>query len=130
MTTQMAGRWAKAAFLVVLGVLILLYVNRFVDDLKTSLEDQVHFADTWVLLTWLLWILVAWLFVDAALIIALSFSEHRYTLGDVIHRMEAIEKKLGITPPGTETMKSPPPKPEPAVAQPAPEEELPPPPRE
>jgi len=126
----MAGRWAKAAFLVVLGVLILLYVNRFVDDLKTNLEDQVHFADTWVLLTWLLWILVAWLFVDAALIIALSFSEHRYTLGDVINRMEAIEKKLGITPPGTGTKKSPVPKPEPAAPQPAPEEELPPPPRE
>lgn len=126
----MTGRWAKAAFLVVLGVLILLYVNRFVDDLKTNLEDQVHFADTWVLLTWLLWILVAWLFVDAALIIVLSFSEHKYTLSDVVQRMEAIEKKLGITLPGKETKMSSPPMPEPATPHPAPEEELPPPPRE
>jgi hypothetical protein len=47
----------------------------------------------------LLWVLVAWLFVDAALTIALSFSDHRYSLNDVMKRLQRIEKKLGIVEP-------------------------------
>jgi hypothetical protein len=39
------------------------------------------------------------LFVDAALIIALSFSEHRFTLLDLAKRLDAIDKKLGIAQP-------------------------------
>lgn len=124
----MAGRWAKAVFLAVLGVLILLYVDRFVDDLKTNLQDQVTFADTWLLLTWLLWILVAWLFVDAALTVVLSFTEHRYTLNDVIQRIEAIEKKLGIPQTRIESRMSEPTKPEPPAPRHVPEEDVPPPP--
>ena len=99
MTTQIAGRWVKAAILALLGVVILLYVDKFVDDLRTALADQVTLVWTWDLLTTLLWILVAWLFVDAALTIALSFTEHKFTLADVMQRLEAIEKKLGLSQP-------------------------------
>lgn len=95
---MMASRWVKAIFLVILGIVILLYANKFVDDLRTAMSDNfdVAFEWTWDLLMILLWILVAWLFVDAALTIALSFSEHKYTLLDVVKRLERIEKKLGI----------------------------------
>ena len=102
MTTQIASRWVKAAFLVVLGVVILVYSGKFVDDLRTALEGNVSFTWTWDLLTILLWILVAWLFVDAALIVALSFTEYAYTLADVMHRLQRIEKKLGIPQPKAE----------------------------
>jgi len=97
----MASRWVKAVFLLVLGVVILLYANKLVDDLRTAMSQNfdVAFTWTWDLLTVLLWILVAWLFVDAALTIALSFSEHRYTLLDVVKRLDIIEKKLGMVPP-------------------------------
>lgn len=96
----MASRWVKAAFLVILGIVILLYANRLVDDLRTAMlgNFDVAFEWTWDLLTILLWILVAWLFVDAALTVALSFSEHRFTLLDVVKRLDVIERKLGIAP--------------------------------
>jgi hypothetical protein len=94
-TTQIASRWVKAAFLALLGIVILLHVDKFVDDMRTSLADQITLAWTWDLLTILLWVLVAWLFVDAALTIVLSFTERRFTLTDVMARLDAIEKKLG-----------------------------------
>ena len=97
-TTPMASRWMKAAFLVVLAIVLLLYTDKLVTDLKTALQDnfEVAFEWTWDLLTILLWILIAWLFVDAALTVALSFQEQKYTLWDVMKRLQAIEKKLGI----------------------------------
>jgi membrane-anchored protein YejM (alkaline phosphatase superfamily) len=95
----MAGKWVKAAFLVILGVVLLVYADGLVDDLRVNLEQQfeITFSQIWDLLTILLWILVAWLFVDAVLTIALSFSDQRYSLVDVMRRLRKIEKKLGIT---------------------------------
>jgi len=94
----MASRWVKAAFLVVLAIVLLLYTDKLVTDLQTALRDnfEVAFEWTWDLLTILLWILVAWLFVDAALTVALSLQEQKYTLWDVMKRLQAIEKKLGM----------------------------------
>lgn len=92
----MASKWVKGAFLAVLGVVILVYADGFVEDLRTNLEDkmEVAFQWTWDLLQILLWILVAWLFVDAVLTIALSFSEHMYSLADVMRRLDKLEAKL------------------------------------
>ncbi len=88
----------KAAFLVVLGVVILFYADGFVNDLRSFVEDQfvVTWEATWDLLLILLWILVAWLFVDAVLIVALSVTDQRYSLADVMKRLHRIEKKIGI----------------------------------
>lgn len=121
-TSQMAGRWVKAAFLIILGIVILLYLDKFVDDLKTAFRDEITLVWTWDLLTILLWILVAWLFVDGALIIVLSFSEQRFTLADVMGRLDELERKLAPTrtkeragvipgPPVTETPPEEPPPP-------------------
>ena len=97
----MASRWVKAVFLVILGIVIVLYADKLVNDLRTALQDnfEVSFAWTWDLLTILLWVLVLWLFVDAALIIALSFSEHRFTFQDIAKRLDAIDMELGIARP-------------------------------
>jgi len=95
----MATRWVKAVFLFIIAVLLTLYADKFVSDLESNFADQVAFDATWTLLTILIWILVAWLFVDGVMIIALSLSEHRYTINDVMKRLEAIEKKLGIRKP-------------------------------
>jgi len=100
-TPQMGSRWVKGAFLALLGIIILVYADKFVEELRSSIHDNmdVAFDWTWDLLKILLWVLVAWLFVDAALTIALSFSEHRYSLNDVMKRLQRIEKKLGIVEP-------------------------------
>ncbi len=94
----MASRWVKGAFLAVIGVILLLYADKFVSDLRTASADSldISFRWTWDLLRLLMWVLVAWLFVYAALTIVLSFSEHRYSLADVINRLRKIEEKLGI----------------------------------
>ena len=124
----MASKWVKAAFLAVLGIVIMIYLNGFVRDLKTNLSDRynISFEDTWMLLTVLLWILVLWLFVDAALIIVQSFRGDIYTTHDVMEKLKAIEKKLGQKTRGiaveeAEELQ------EPVVAPP---EEVPPPPKE
>lgn len=99
-TPLIASRWVKAAFLAIVGVVLLLYTDKFVSDLRAASEDSLDFSFvwTWDLLRVLLWVLVAWLFVDAVLTVALSFSEHRYSLADVMRRMQKIEAKLGIPP--------------------------------
>jgi predicted RND superfamily exporter protein len=128
----MASKWVKATFLVILGIVILFYADGFVEDLKTNFQDnlEVAFTWTWDLLTILLWILVAWLFIDAALIIALSFSEHRYSLMDVMKRLQRIEKRLGVTDPLDLSKKAEPESESENAVEETPEEEIPPPPRE
>lgn len=96
-TPQMTARWTKAVFLILLGVLLLLYGNGFVRELETNSAEEwnLSFEWTWDLLQYIIWVLIAWLFVDAALIIALSIKADPYTLGDVMARLERIEKRLG-----------------------------------
>jgi hypothetical protein len=105
---MMVRRWAKAVFLVILGIVIMLYADKLVNDLRTAMlaNFDVAFEETWDLLTILLWVLVAWLFVDAALTIALSHSEHRFTLLDVAERLDGIENKLGIVQPEVDVQSS------------------------
>ncbi|MBN1677927.1 MAG: hypothetical protein JW880_05250 [Candidatus Thermoplasmatota archaeon] len=100
-TAYMVGRWIKAAFLVILGIVLLLYSQGLVDDLRDLVESsdgEVAFEWIWDLLTILLWILVAWLFVLAALNIAFSFQEAKYSLYQVTKRLDRIDRKLGIKP--------------------------------
>ncbi len=133
-TTRMLSKWVKAFFLVLLGVVLALYVDKFVTDLEDALVNdlRVEFQWTWGLLTILLWILVAWLFVLAALTVAQSLKEDMYTLWDVMSRLRAIEKRLGVRPAKArletheeahEVSAAP-------EVQAAPEEEVPPPPAE
>lgn len=133
----MASRWIKAAFLAILGVALLIYADAFVNDLSRLVEEAlsddlvVAFPGIWDLLTILLWILIAWLLVDAVLTIALSFSEHRYTLLDVMRRLQRIEKKLGVSESGSGAEKEET-ESEAAVraVEESPEDDVPPPPRE
>ncbi|MCJ7607635.1 MAG: hypothetical protein MUO94_07300 [Thermoplasmata archaeon] len=95
-TAQMASKWPKAIFLILLGIVILYYSGGFVDDLETNLADEfdVAFNWTWDLLMVLMWVLVAWLLVDGVLIIVLSIKLQVYSLNDVMTRLRSIEKKL------------------------------------
>lgn len=95
-TPQMSSRWVKAVFLILIGIVLLYYHAGFIDDLERNSAEEfnVSFEWTWDLLLVLLWILIAWLFVYAALIIVLSFKTDYYTLGEVIAKLNAIEKRL------------------------------------
>ena len=95
-TPQMSSRWVKAVFLILLGFVLLLYHDGFIDDLERNAADEfnIYFEWTWDLLRVLVWVLIAWLFVDAVMIILLSFKMETYTLSDVVVRLNAIEKRL------------------------------------
>lgn len=127
----MASRWVKAAFLAILGVVILFYADGFVQDLKTNLENHydIAFAETWDLLYVLLVVLVIWLFVDAVLTVALSVTEQKHSNAEVIRRLQAIERKLGVAEPVEPPKKTVEDEIEELVEE-SPEEEVPPPPRE
>lgn len=93
-TPLMTSKWVKAAFLILLGIVLLVYSDGLVDDLERNAAEEfnVSFEWTWELVRILLWILVAWMFIDAVLIIVLSFKTDAYTLADVMARLKAIEK--------------------------------------
>lgn len=103
-TAYMAGRWVKAAFLVTLGIVLLLYSDGLVEDLQGMVPDEapgdvqvdLDFETIWELLKIMIWILVAWLFVLAAINIALSFQDAKYSLAEVMRRLDRIDAKLGI----------------------------------
>lgn len=93
----MVSKWIRAVFQIMLCVLLLMYGGGFIDDMEThsSQEWNMSFQWTWDLLTYLIWIFIAWLFVNAVLTIALSFKADVYSLGDVMDRLDTIEKRLG-----------------------------------
>lgn len=93
----MTAKWTKAVFMILLALVLVMYGSGFVSDLETNAaaEWNMSFEWTWDLMTYLIWILIAWLLVDAALILVLSFKTDVYTLGDVMDRLARIEKRLG-----------------------------------
>lgn len=102
-TSRMASRWVRAAFLAVTGLVIALYADKLVSDLEEALFEalEVQFAGTWELLSLLLWILVFWLFVLAIITVVLSFKEDAHTISDVMARLDSIEDKFTSTREGT-----------------------------
>lgn len=92
----MSSKWVKAVFLILLGIVLLYYHGGFIDDLERNSAEEldISFEWTWDLLLVLMWILIAWLFVYAAMIIVLSFKMDYYSLSDVMARLNAIEKRL------------------------------------
>lgn len=124
----MAARWAKAVFMALLAIVLILYGGGFVSDLETNAaaEWNMSFEWTWDLLTYLIWIIVAWLIVDAVIIVVLSFRMDVYNLGDVMDRLARIEKRL--EPEKTRPPQAPPEARMPAVT--VDDDKEPPPPRE
>ena len=95
-TPQMASKWVKAVFLILLAIVLLIYSDGFVDDLERNSAEEfnISFEWTWDLVRVLIWILIAWLFVDAVLIVILSLKAQLYTVDDVMERLKSIEKRL------------------------------------
>jgi hypothetical protein len=95
-TPQMTSRWVKAVFLILLGVVLLIYSDGLVDDLERNSADEFNlsFEWTWDLVRILLWILIAWLFVDAVLIIVLSLKMNLHTTDDVMAKLKSIERRM------------------------------------
>lgn len=83
-------------FLILLGIVLLLYADGLVDDMERASADEFNlsFEWTWDLLRILIWIVIAWLFVDAVLIIVLSFKMSVHTTDDVMAKLKSIEKRM------------------------------------
>ena len=95
-TPQMASKWVKAVFLILLAIVLLIYSDGFVDDLERNSAEEfnISFEWTWDLVRVLILILIAWLFVDAMLIVVLSLKTQLYTVDDVMARLKVIEERL------------------------------------
>jgi hypothetical protein len=93
----MTAKWSRAVFMILLGLVLLIYGDGFVTDLETNASEEwnMSFEWTWDLLTYLIWILIAWLFVGAVLAIVLSLRADAYNLSDVMDRLDSLEKRLG-----------------------------------
>lgn len=104
-TPQMTVKWVKAAFLILIGIVLLIHGEGVVDDFRANATEEwnMSFEWTWDLLGYLIWILIAWLFVYAALTVVLSFKTDVYTLGDVMDRLARIESKLAAPADQAET---------------------------
>jgi len=125
----MASKWIKAVFMILIALVLLIYGGRWVGELETQSSQQWNMSLdwTWDLLTYLIWILIAWLVVYALMTIALSFKADLYTIGDVMERLDRIEKRLAPEKPKAPAR----PKAENAVPSVTVEDEgVPPPPRE
>jgi hypothetical protein len=92
----MTAKWVKAAFLGLLGIVILYYADGVLSDLESNISEEwnMSFEWTWDLLRYLLWIFIAWLFVDAALIVALSFRMETHSITDVMEKLSGIEERI------------------------------------
>jgi len=134
-TNYMINKWARAGLLIIFGVVLLIYLERLVEELQINFERLTDSSsDTiFTFLTAVLYIFTFWLFVAAALNILSGFKEPKVSLDDLNKKLDDIEKRLPEVQkpiaPVTEMQAAPVVPTSPKVPKVA-EEELPPPPPE
>lgn len=95
-TNFMINKWAKAALLVFFGIILLIYWGQVIEELRPALDRLIQGQATFLydLVNALMWIIILWCFVDAAINIIISFREQKVSLDDLGAKLDAIEKKL------------------------------------
>jgi hypothetical protein len=95
-TNYMIGKWAKAALLVMFGIILFMYFDRVMNELLPAFERLIEGQAPFLadLLNAIGWILILWCFVDAALNIIMSFRDSKISLDDIGAKLDAIEKKM------------------------------------
>ena len=95
-TNLMLTKWAKAALLILFGIILIIYLNSVLEELQRAFESilQVETPMLISLLTAVMWIIILWCFVDAAINIITSFREGRTTIDDLAAKIDSIEKMI------------------------------------
>lgn len=95
-TNYMIGKWAKGGLLVLLGIVLLIYLQRVILELVPAFDRLIGGEMPFLvnLLNAIGWILTIWCFVDAALNILMSFRDSKVSLEDIGAKIDSIEKKI------------------------------------
>jgi len=95
-TDNMLRKWARAGFLLIIGVVFLIYLPSVLVELQTGFENFTE-SDAERMFTFveaLLYIFTFWLFVSAALNIVSGFKEPKGTIDDLARKIDALDEKL------------------------------------
>ncbi len=95
-TNYMINKWTRAGFLIIFGIVLLIYLERLVEELHINFERLTDSSSEpiFTFLTAVLYIFTLWLFVAAALNILSGFKEPRVSLEDLNKKLDDIEKRL------------------------------------
>lgn len=95
-TDKMLRNWIRAAFLVIIGLLLLLYIESIMRELESNFESAMEgSADSlFRFLKYILYILAFSLFFAAAINILVGFQESRDSMGEINDKLDDINKKL------------------------------------
>lgn len=95
-TNVMISKWARAALLIVFGIILMIYINAVIDEFST-LFGHSGAGETSVILMLLnaiFWIIAIWCFVSATLNIITSFREQKLTLDDLGAKIDELQKLI------------------------------------
>lgn len=95
-TNYMINKWAKAALLVLFGIILLLYWEKVMNEMMPEFERLIEGDATFLqgLLNAIGWVLIFWCFLDAALNMLMSFRESKVSLEDLGSKLDDIDKTL------------------------------------
>jgi len=97
-TNNMLRCWTRAAFLVIIGLLLLLYIESIIREIESNFESVMEgSADSFFrFLKYILYILAFSLFFAAAINILTGFQESRVSLGEISDKLDGISEKLDM----------------------------------
>jgi len=95
-TNYAVGKWAKGGLLIFFGLILLIYWGQVMEELRPAFERLIGGQATFLndLINALMWIIILWCFVDAAINILMSFREQKLSLDDIGAKLDAIEAKI------------------------------------
>jgi len=95
-TNLMLTKWAKAALLILFGIILIIYLESVLEEFRGAFEGIFHEETPMLigLLTAVMWVVILWCFVDAAINLITSFREGRTTIDDLAAKIDSIEKMI------------------------------------
>jgi hypothetical protein len=95
-TNVMISKWARAALLIVFGVILMLYIDAVITEFSTIFSHSGIGETSMImmLLQAIFWIIAIWCFVSAALNIVTSFREQRMTIDDLGAKIDQLQKMI------------------------------------
>lgn len=97
-TDYMLNRWTRASFEIILGILLLIYLESLIGELTNFFQESALSTGFLVsLLRALLYLFTIWLFVSAALNIVSAFRAPKMSFSDVVKKIDAIDAKISNT---------------------------------
>jgi len=103
-TNVMISKWARAALLIIFGVILMIYIDAVIKEFST-LFGHSGVGETsmiMMLLQAIFWVIAIWCFVSAALNIITSFREQKLTIDDLGAKIDELQKLILERQPGVQ----------------------------